>query len=138
MLIKRSIALVLILSVFTASCASTPANPVPVAQIGDDTKTCNAIVNELQQMVSAQIVASGDRGSQIAGNALLFVTGVFLIVPWFFMNLGSTATVEERAAAARYQRLQQMAADRECPNVPVMPAPDAAKDKEKPQARQGS
>lgn len=105
----------------TISCASTPANPVPLAQVGDDTKTCDAITNEMQQMINLQTTAAGDKNSQVGGNVALGVTGIFLLgIPWFFMDLGSAASVEQKAAQARFQRLQQMAADKKCPNVPVM------------------
>lgn len=36
------------------------------------------------------------------------------------MDLGGAASVEQKAALARFQRLQQMAADKKCSNVPVM------------------
>jgi len=39
-------------------------------------------------------------------------------VPWFFMDVGNAATVEEKAAQARYLRLQQIQVDRKCPPVP--------------------
>ena len=105
----------------TVGCANTPANPVPVAQVGDDTKTCDAITNEMQQMITAQDLATSNRNSQVGGNIALGVTGIFLLgIPWFFMDLGGAATVEQKAALARFQRLQQMAADKKCPNVPVM------------------
>ena len=117
---KKILALILSIAITLSGCASTPANPVPVAQVGDDTKTCDAIVNEMQQMITAQDKAAADRDKQIGTNAALGVTGIFLIVPWFFMDLGSTATVEQKAAQARFQRLQQMAIDKKCPNTPVM------------------
>lgn len=102
-------------------CASTPANPVPVAQVGDDIKTCDAITNEMQQMISAMQTAASDKNTQVGGNVALGVTGIFLLgIPWFFMDLGGAAGVEQKAAQARFQRLQQMAADKRCPNVPVM------------------
>jgi hypothetical protein len=41
------------------------------------------------------------------------------------MDLGASASVEQKAAAARFQRLQQMAADKKCTGVPVM-KPDTA------------
>lgn len=117
---KKIIAILLSLSIGLSGCASTPANPVPVAQVGDDTKTCDAITNEMQQMITAQDKAASDRDKQVGTNVALGVTGIFLIVPWFFMDLGSTATVEQKAAQARFQRLQQMAVDKKCPNTPVM------------------
>lgn len=115
---NRSIAAVLICSVFAYGCASTTANPVQLAQLGDDAKTCDAITNEMQQMIQAKAVAEADRNKQIASNVALGVAGAFLLVPWFFMDTSNAATVEERAAQARYQRLNQMQIDRKCPAVP--------------------
>jgi hypothetical protein len=138
---KKIVASLLIVSVLsmTVGCASTPANPVPLAQVGDETKTCDSITNEMQQMINAQTTAAGDRNSQVGSNVALGVTGIFLLgIPWFFMDLGSSATVEQKAAQARFQRLQQMAADKRCPNVPVMKPDvplegDASKSETKPE-----
>lgn len=120
---KTILATLLALSVINAGCVSSTANPVPVAQVGDDTKSCDAIINEMQQMINARLQADGDRNSQVAGNVALGVVGIFLIVPWFFMDTSNAHTVEERAAQARFERLQQMAIDRKCPNVPVYQPP---------------
>lgn len=129
---NRSVAAVLICSVFAYGCASTTANPVQLAQLGDDAKSCDAIANEMQQMLQAQATAQADRNKQIAGNVALGVAGAFLLVPLFFMDTGNAATVEERAAGARYQRLNQMQIDRKCPAVtpaaqtaPIAAAPPA-------------
>jgi hypothetical protein len=116
--LDRRVASLLIVSMICASCAHTTPNPVPVAQVGDDTKSCDGIANEMQQMVNAQTTAAGDRNSQIGANVALGIAGAFLIVPWFFMDVGNAATVEEKAAQARYLRLQQMQMDRKCPPVP--------------------
>ena len=121
---KKIIALILVFSISFMGCASRSPNPIPVAQVGDDTKTCDAITNEMQQMVDAKLIAEGDGNTQVGKNVALGITGVFLIVPWFFMDLGNASTVEQRAAQARFQRLQQMAIDKKCPNVPIM-KPDA-------------
>lgn len=123
---KKIFAVLLAVSIFTTGCASTPANPVPIAQVGDETKPCDAIINEMQQMITAQDKAAADRDKQIGTNVALGVTGAFLIVPLFFMDLGATASVEQKAAAARYQRLQQMAFDKKCTGVPVMKQDSAA------------
>jgi len=72
----------------------------------------------MQQMINTKTAAEGDRNSQIGANVLLGVAGAFLIVPWFFMDTSNAHTVEEKAAQARYLRLQQMQADRKCPAVP--------------------
>ena len=118
---KKLLALVLIASIFSAGCASTVANPVPVAQVGDETKSCDAIANEMQKMVTAQITADGDKDKQIGSNAALGVTGIFLLgIPWFFMDLGGAATAEQKAARARYERLEQMQIDKKCPATPIV------------------
>src|SRR5690242_17580072 len=117
--LNKRVASLLIVSLISASCAHTTPNPVALAQVGDDTKTCDGIANEMQQMVNTQTEAAGERNKQIGGNVALGIAGAFLIVPWFFMDLGNAATVEEKAAQARYQRLAQMQADRKCPSVPA-------------------
>jgi len=118
---KKLLAVVLIASIFSAGCASTVANPVPVAQVGDETKTCDAIANEMQRMVTAQVTADGDKDKQIGTNAALGVTGIFLLgIPWFFMDLGGAATAEQKAARARYERLEQMQIDKKCPATPIV------------------
>lgn len=99
-----------------------------MAQVGDDSKTCDAIINEMQQMISAQQMAAGDKNTQVGTNVALGVSGIFLLgIPWFFMDLGGAATVEQKAAQARYQRLQQMAIDKKCTGVPVMKPDEPAK-----------
>jgi len=121
---KSLIASMVVISLINAGCASSTANPVPIAQIGDDTKTCEAIMNEMQQMNNAQLAAEGDRNSQVGGNVALGVLGAFLIVPLFFMDTSNAHTVEEKAAKARFERLQQMAVDRKCPAVPAYVSPN--------------
>ena len=118
---KKILAVMLIASIVSAGCASTVANPVPVAQVGDETKTCYAIANEMQKMVTAQVTADGDKDKQIGTNAALGVTGIFLLgIPWFFMDLGGAATAEQKAARARYERLEQMQIDKKCPATPIV------------------
>jgi hypothetical protein len=118
---KKLTALMLIASIISAGCASSVANPVPVAQVGDETKTCDAIANEMQKMVTAQVEADSNKDKQIGTNAALGVVGIFTLgIPWFFMDLGGAATAEQKAAKARYERLQQMQVDKKCPATAVV------------------
>uniref|UniRef100_UPI0040487DEB SHOCT domain-containing protein n=1 Tax=Polynucleobacter sp. TaxID=2029855 RepID=UPI0040487DEB len=117
----KIIAILLSISIFITGCASSVANPVPVAQVGDETKSCDAIANEMQKMVTAQVEADGDKDKQIGTNAALGVTGIFLLgIPWFFMDLGGAASAEQKAAKARFERLQQMQIDKKCPASPIV------------------
>jgi Short C-terminal domain len=118
---KKITALMLIASIISAGCASSVAVPVPVAQVGDETKSCDAIANEMQKMITAQVEADSNKDKQIGTNAALGVTGIFLLgIPWFFMDLGGAATAEQKAAKARYERLQQMQVDKKCPATAIV------------------
>ena len=92
---KKIIAVLLIASIVSAGCASTVANPVPVAQVGDETKTCDAIANEMQKMVTAQVTADGDKDKQIGTNAALGVTGIFLLGMQIDKKCPATPIVKE-------------------------------------------
>jgi hypothetical protein len=117
----KIIAFILSISIFVSGCASSVAVPVPVAQVGDDTKSCDAIANEKQKMVTAQVEADSNKDKQIGTNAALGVVGIFTLgIPWFFMDLGGAASAEQKAAKARYERLQQMQIDKKCPATPVV------------------
>jgi hypothetical protein len=132
-LFKRSLCISLACALSLQGCSSTPANPVPVAQVGDETKSCNAITNEMQEMITAQEIAKGEKNTQTGTNAALGVAGIFLIVPWFFMDLGGAASAEQKAAQARFKRLQQMGIDRKCTGVPAMnPETSTTQDKVQP------
>lgn len=118
-MISKLISLVIVLCLALSGCAHSTANPVQLAQVGDETKTCDAITNEMQQMQNQITIATNDRSKQVGSNVALGITGVLLVVPLFFMDLGNAATVEEKAAQARYQRLQQMQVDKKCQIVPL-------------------
>ncbi len=55
-----------------------------------------------------------DANQQMTKNVVLGVTGLFLIVPWFSMDLGSALSVESKAAQARLQKLRVLYASKQC------------------------
>ena len=121
-MIKKIAVSIVATSLISVGCTTTVPITVPVAQAGDGTLSCDAIANEMQQMIAAQLQANGDKNRQTGTNAALGVAGIFTLgIPWFFMNIGDTPTIEERAAKARYDRLQQMGVDRNCPPAPYQP-----------------
>ncbi len=122
-MVKKTVLSMTVISLISVGCTTSVPNAVPVAQAGDSTLSCDAITNEMQQMIAAQLQANGDKNKQTGTNAALGVAGLFTLgIPWFFMNIGDTPTIEERAAKARYDRLQQMGIDRHCPPAPYQPA----------------
>jgi hypothetical protein len=123
-MIKKIITLFLVISI--VGCSTTTPNTVPVAQVGDESKSCDAIANEMQLMVTTKTTAEADQNKQVASNVALGVLGAFLIVPWFFMDLGGAHTAEQKAAQARYERLQQMQIDKKCSKSPVISADNSS------------
>jgi hypothetical protein len=112
--LKKTLAILLSVSIFSAGCAHRTPNPVQVSQLGDDTKSCRSLLNEMEETKAQIGIADGDGNMQIGKNVLLGVAGAFLIVPWFFMDLGNAATVEQRAAQSRGKRLAAIYEDRNC------------------------
>ncbi len=111
---QAAIAIWLTVSLALAGCAHNTANPVPVAQIGDETRGCQSIYQEIQQMQMLINTSESESGQQSAKNTVLGVTGVFLIVPWFFMDLGNAPKIERKAAQARLDRLYSLYAEKGC------------------------
>lgn len=105
------------LSTFLTACMQTKSNPIPLSQNGDDTKSCSAILHEMQEAKKAQESAKNERSSQIGANAALGVAGAFLLVPWFFIDTSNAHSVDMNAAEARFNRLYSIAYEKQCSNV---------------------
>ncbi len=110
---KKFICLVLAVSVFIAGCAGREANPIPAYLPGDDTRSCQALKAEIAQL-QADMNRLLPKTSKGVSNALWATAGVFLIVPFFFMDLKGAEKIEFDAMRARHNRLLIIAADREC------------------------
>ncbi|MBB3213944.1 hypothetical protein FHW67_003250 [Herbaspirillum sp. Sphag1AN] len=107
------------------ACVHTTPNPVQLSQIGDDTKSCRSIENEMQDMQNQKLISDSDVNGQVAKNVGLGVAGAFLIVPWFFMDTSDAHSVEAKAAIARYKRLQALYEDKGCVSAGAKKAPTA-------------
>ena len=101
-------------TIFLTACVHSTPNPVQMSQVGDDTMSCRAIENQMQDMQTERVAADSAKTGQIAKNVGLGVAGAFLIVPLFFMDTGDAHSVEAKASQARYKRLQALYADKGC------------------------
>ena len=101
-------------------CVHTTPMPVAESQPGDDTMSCKTIAHKMSEMTTKVSEADSDANGQVAKNVALGVTGVLLIVPWFFMDTSDAHSVEAKAAKARYVRLQEMYDDKGCAK-PITP-----------------
>lgn len=111
-----------------AGCGGRAANPVMVSQYGDQRKSCEALQVEMsqnQQEISRMLPETEKTGT----NTFLGVAGLFLIVPWFFMDFSESEQIEVNAYRQRYNHLGLVAMDKKC-GYDTKPIPAFTKPKE--------
>lgn len=99
--------------VFTTACAGHNPNPVMVSQYGDESKSCQALEMEMSNAQGEMQRLVGDT-NKTGQNVALGVTGLFLIVPWFFMDFKEGEKVEYDAWRQRYMHLGILASNKNC------------------------
>ena len=115
---KDASILLLTTTVFFAGCAGREANPIPVYLPGDNERSCNVLVAEIAQL-QADMQRMLPKTNKGVSNTLWATAGVFLIVPFFFMNLKDAEKIEFDAMRARHNRLLLICADKDCDMVGV-------------------
>lgn len=110
---KQAIAAIITLAILSG-CATTKPNPVVLSQTGDETKTCIRLSHEMDE--NRAIITGTETASnvQTRRNVIYGITGAFILIPWFFMDLGNAPTVERQAAQSRIDRLQSIYNEKQC------------------------
>ena len=110
---KKVFCLSLVVSMFLTGCAGREANPIPVYLPGDNERSCEVLVAEIAQLQAdmQRILPKTNKG---VTNTLWATAGVFLIVPFFFMDLKGAEKIEFDAMRARHNRLLLICADKGC------------------------
>jgi hypothetical protein len=111
---QPALLLIVMILFLTQSCAGRAAHPVEVAQSGDNKKTCKSLrkeTNQIRRNVKEMIpvIKKADKK-----RALLILSGGFLIVPWFFLDLTDADQIETNAKRARYNYLVDRGVKRNC------------------------
>jgi hypothetical protein len=109
---KRVFALAITFTLISA-CAGRPANPVMVYQHDDEAMSCDVLERELQ-LIENQILALMPKTDKANKNTTLGVTGIFLIVPLFFMDLSKAEQIEVNALTKRYNHLLEISMKKNC------------------------
>jgi len=110
---KKVISLTLVVSIFFVGCAGREANPIPAYLPGDNERSCEVLVAEIAQLQAdmQRLLPKTNKG---VTNTLWATAGVFLIVPFFFMDLKDAEKIEFDAMRTRHNRLLLICADKGC------------------------
>ena len=112
-MMKNALTVLLIMAVFFAGCAGREANLVQVRQLGDEQKTCDALLAEMyyvENEISRLLPKSDKTGKNIA----LGATGIIFIIPLFFMDLKQGEKKEIEAYRQRYNHLLMITQLKDC------------------------
>ncbi len=108
----KYIGLVLALALIS-SCGGRTPNPVVSYQPGDDQRSCEGLKMEIANN-EREIVTLLPYEDASGKNVALGVTGVFFIVPFFFMDFKDAEELEIKALRRRNQWLREVAHNNNC------------------------
>ena len=96
---RERIASALIVSLILLGCGGKAADPIPQYQPGDEARSCSGLKAEIanNEAEIAKLLPSEDATGK---NVALGVAGVFLIVPWFFMDFKEGEATEIKALSS--------------------------------------
>jgi hypothetical protein len=110
---------VLVIASFCFSCAKRQAHTVMAYQPGDENRSCQSILSETSYYHNKINEKVGEVNSRTGKNVALGVTGAFLIVPLFFMDLSGAEKTELKSYKMRIERLQLIAMEKSCSFTPI-------------------
>jgi len=84
-----------------------------VYQHGDEARSCDALGTELE-MIEDEILDLVPQTDKTTKNVSLGVAGMFLLVPFFFMDLSKAEEIEIKALTKRYNHLLEIAETKGC------------------------
>lgn len=99
--------------VLVSACGGKGPNPVAQYLPGDEGRTCSGLKTEISSN-EAEIARLVPYEDATGKNVALGVTGVFLIVPWFFMDFKEGEATELQALRRRNQWLREVASTKDC------------------------
>ena len=115
---KRHICAGVAFMFFVSGCAGS--GPIPVAQFvpGDKKRNCASLQAEIKANKKEIEKKTTERTNKTFKNLGLGATGVFLIAPWFFMDLKGKEADETEALERRNAALRRIAFVKGC-NAPT-------------------
>jgi hypothetical protein len=100
-------------TIFLGGCAGRTAHPVVLRMPGDEERSCDSLITEMRQ-IQVEIARLQPKSSKLGRNAACVGTGIFLVVPLFFMDLKNADKTELNAYISRYNYLAQVGQGKGC------------------------
>ncbi|MGY0219451.1 hypothetical protein ACWJJH_19030 [Endozoicomonadaceae bacterium StTr2] len=104
-------------------CAGRDPYPVTIRQFGDEDRSCASLEAELRS-IESEINHRLPKTNKTGKNVALGITGVFFLVPWFFMDLTQSEQIEIDAYRQRYNHLVALSAEKSCSTQSRQKIPD--------------
>jgi len=101
-----------------SGCAGSGPNPVAHYKPEDEKRNCASLKAELRANKKEVAKKTAERTNKTNQNLILGASGVFLIAPWFFMDLKGKEAGETEALERRNAALRRIAAVKGC-NAPL-------------------
>ncbi len=103
---------------FVSGCAGVGPNPVARYTPADEKRGCASLKAEIKANRKDIAKKTDERTNKTHKNLILGASGVFLIAPWFYMDLKGKEAVETEALERRNAALRRIAFDKGC-NAPL-------------------
>ncbi|OHB53915.1 MAG: hypothetical protein A2Y07_00650 [Planctomycetes bacterium GWF2_50_10] len=110
---KNALCVLLAFTFFFAGCCGREGNPVQAYLPGDEKRSCESVCAEMSQ-AQTEIARLTPKANKAGYNTVMFVGGLFVIVPFFFMDFKNGEKVELQAYRQRYNSLSLIAAQKGC------------------------
>ena len=114
----KILCLMIAVSLVLSGCIGSEPNPVLRYQVGDEKRSCQSLNAEIASNEAEIIRLVSAKQGTTGYNVAMGVAGIFLIVPWFFMNVKGKETAEINAFRHRNRTLRQFAGGLENCRVP--------------------
>jgi hypothetical protein len=129
-LMRKALCAVLCFAVLFAGCAGREAKPILISRPGDDNLSCQELKSEVVHLQN-DMVKLLPKTDKFGTNALWATAGVYLIVPFFFMDLKDAEKKEFEAMRLRHNRLVSFLKAKSCDvnDIRAEPIPDPEQEK---------
>ena len=103
---------------FVSGCAGSAPKPVARYTLADEKRNCASLQAEIKANKAEIGKKTTERTNKTFKNLTLGAAGVFLVAPWFFMDLKGKEADESEALERRNTALRRIAFEKGC-NEPL-------------------